>query len=213
MWSRDSFLSSSGSDSDDNRADSEDMDRLRNHIVFLAKKYKWHTLGSPIKNKPIPKKGSSFSMHELSDAIDEIATPLPKSLHKTPSVTVIDKENNRANVNLSTPGRARTDKSSKKNVSLPNSADLLPDDIFFRPNTKSKKLLAEREEITQLLYREYNQRAFDGQLPADLKVSWGKRLTTTAGITKMSLEPGTYKKVNHRECLKPPYNRFLSSIE
>lgn len=47
----------------------------------------------------------------------------------------------------------------------------ISDHMVFKPNTKSKKLIAEREAVTQQLYKQYNEMAFDGLLPADLPIT------------------------------------------
>lgn len=47
----------------------------------------------------------------------------------------------------------------------------IPKNLVFKPNTKSKKLIAERAAVTQQLYKQYNEMAFDGLLPADLPIS------------------------------------------
>jgi predicted SprT family Zn-dependent metalloprotease len=70
----------------------------------------------------------------------------------------------------------------------------IDDTLMFKRNTKSKKLLDERAAVTAKLYRKFNEVAFGNQLPADLPVVWSKRLTSTAGLTKMSFESGTGKK-------------------
>lgn len=50
-----------------------------------------------------------------------------------------------------------------------------PDALFFRQNFKSKKL-----ELTDTLFKLYNDKVFDGQL-SDVPVKWNKKLLNTAG--------------------------------
>ncbi len=82
----------------------------------------------------------------------------------------------------------RPTEQSSSSSSLPSSPD---DRTVFKPSTKSKKLLEQRNGITDRLYRKYNELAFGGELPADLPIVWSKRLTSTAGLTKMSFQTST----------------------
>ncbi|XP_072009549.1 germ cell nuclear acidic protein-like [Engystomops pustulosus] len=47
-----------------------------------------------------------------------------------------------------------------------------------------------KQELTRCLYEFYNQTVFDDELPADMKITWNKRLRTTAGLTRMCEEDG-----------------------
>jgi hypothetical protein len=47
----------------------------------------------------------------------------------------------------------------------------ISDHMVFKPNTKSKKLIAQRAAVTQQLYKQFNEMAFDSLLPADLPIS------------------------------------------
>ena len=54
-----------------------------------------------------------------------------------------------------------------------------------------KKFTAQRRELlVKELFAGYNSKAFFNKLPADLQITWSKRLLTTAGITKSSYEKG-----------------------
>lgn len=48
-----------------------------------------------------------------------------------------------------------------------------------------KQFTKQREELTQKYYQEFNKYAFRSQLPSDLEVTWSKRMTKTAGFTRM----------------------------
>mmetsp|Transcript_24918 Transcript_24918/g.23913 ORF Transcript_24918/g.23913 Transcript_24918/m.23913 type:complete len:265 (-) Transcript_24918:284-1078(-) len=77
----------------------------------------------------------------------------------------------------------------------------ISDHMVFKPNTKSKKLIAQRAAVTQQLYKQYNVMAFDSLLPADLPISWSNRLTSTAGMTKMSAQSINPFKRLHTEII------------
>ena len=74
----------------------------------------------------------------------------------------------------------------KENIAKLADVKILPESVKFKRDTKSKKLICERETLTAEIYREYNKIVFDSMLPADLRISWSRRLTSTAGITRMS---------------------------
>ncbi|XP_071983309.1 uncharacterized protein [Engystomops pustulosus] len=40
-------------------------------------------------------------------------------------------------------------------------------------------------ELTKLLYEFFNHTVFDDELPADMEVRWNKRMTSTAGVTRL----------------------------
>lgn len=42
-----------------------------------------------------------------------------------------------------------------------------------------------RDTLTASYYDEFNQCAFNSELPRDLSITWNKRMTKTAGFTKM----------------------------
>jgi hypothetical protein len=43
----------------------------------------------------------------------------------------------------------------------------------------------QRDSLTASYYTEFNKSAFQNQLPTDLQIIWNKRMTKTAGFTKM----------------------------
>jgi predicted SprT family Zn-dependent metalloprotease len=47
-----------------------------------------------------------------------------------------------------------------------------------------------RSALTRAAYSDFNEKCFGGHLPADLSVTWNKRLRTTAGVTKMKKVTG-----------------------
>ncbi|CAB0014501.1 unnamed protein product [Nesidiocoris tenuis] len=56
-----------------------------------------------------------------------------------------------------------------------------PKATFFKD-----KFAKEKENLTKLLFRIFNDKVFDGQLPEDMEIEWSGRLTTSAGITHLS---------------------------
>ena len=56
---------------------------------------------------------------------------------------------------------------------------------------RARKFTAQRRDaLVNGLFATYNSMAFMNKLPADLKITWSKRLLTTAGITKSSYDRG-----------------------
>ncbi|KAG8556672.1 hypothetical protein GDO81_018164 [Engystomops pustulosus] len=47
-----------------------------------------------------------------------------------------------------------------------------------------------KEELTKLLYEFFNHTVFDDELPADMEVRWNKRMTSTAGVTRLLGDSG-----------------------
>ncbi|XP_071976869.1 germ cell nuclear acidic protein-like [Engystomops pustulosus] len=45
-------------------------------------------------------------------------------------------------------------------------------------------------ELTKLLYEFFNHTVFDDELPADMEVRWNKRMTSTAGVTRLRGDSG-----------------------
>ena len=148
---------------------------LKSTVALLAKKYSWHTLGESV----LP--GIRNSCTVINDGIQNRAVNKKIDIEPAPSSTRKKR----------TQGPKTTKTSST--VLLPHGLHHLV--VKFKPNTKSKKLIAEREDLTQEIYREYNEMAFEGMLPPDLEISWSKRLTSTAGITRMSSQTRGVKKV------------------
>jgi hypothetical protein len=150
---------------------------LKAVIQFLSKKYSWHTLGEPLssfatRNVQTTSKHDVVSLNRKDTALQNFIDNSPLTVER----------------NKKTPSKAT------KSISEVNAQLITPKTIKFKPNTKSKKLIAEREALANEIYQEYNEKAFYGMLPADLDISWSKRLTSTAGITKMnSQSKGTIK--------------------
>ena len=53
------------------------------------------------------------------------------------------------------------------------------------PQKSMKQFVKRRDELTTQYYHEFNRRAFQSKLPVDLAITWSKRMTKTAGFTKM----------------------------
>lgn len=86
--------------------------------------------------------------------------------------------------NNSTPDTSPNKKTQKKTPKKKN------------PNNESqgiirtqKQFSKQREDLTQKHYKEFNTYAFNSQLPDDLEVTWSKRMTKTAGFTRMKTRP------------------------
>lgn len=150
---------------------------LKSIAQFLSKKYSWHTLGEPVASFATRKiqtvsKHDNLHLNRKDSALQNFISSSPATVEikkKTPSKIIKSKSDVVAQLTIS-----KT--------------------IKFKPNTKSKKLIAEREALADEIYQEYNEKAFCGMLPTDLDISWSKRLTSTAGITKMnSQSKGTIK--------------------
>jgi hypothetical protein len=54
-----------------------------------------------------------------------------------------------------------------------------------RTPTTNGSFARQRESLTASYYEEFNKIAFQDQLPRDLPVVWNKRMTKSAGFTKM----------------------------
>lgn len=61
-----------------------------------------------------------------------------------------------------------------------------------------------RTQLTSQLYAKYNALVFGGKLPADMEISWNKRLATTAGLTH-------YRREMSHDLEQPP--RYTARIE
>lgn len=152
---------------------------LKAIVLILAKKYSWHTLGEPV---------SSFGTRKIQTTSKQNVVSLTRK--DTALKNFID------NSPLTVEKKKKTPSKATKSISVVDAQVNTPKTIKFKPNTKSKKLIAERETLANEIYQEYNEKAFYGMLPADLDISWSKRLTSTAGITKMnSQSKGTIKVI------------------
>ena len=145
-------------------------DNLKCNVRLLAVKYAWHTLGETIARTSTRNIQTLNKYNLLSINRNE-----EEYVDSTEGVTHLRKTNEYRKV-------ARPE----ENVIRSAKAKTLPELVKFKRNTKSKKLIYERETLTADIYREYNRVAFDSMLPEDLRISWSRRLTSTAGITKMS---------------------------
>lgn len=43
----------------------------------------------------------------------------------------------------------------------------------------------QKSNLTRQYFKEFNQLAFDNRLPSDMNITWSKRLTKTAGFTRL----------------------------
>jgi hypothetical protein len=146
---------------------------LKAKAQLLSKKYSWHTLGENLTTSTQDVKMASN--HET--AFPKLGCDIQKigdmNRKKRAPVTVVKKIS----------GASQIVDATLLNV------------VTFKPNTKSKKLMSERSALTQDIYKQYNEMAFEGLLPPDLTISWSKRLTSTAGTTVMSLRSKNKVKV------------------
>ena len=182
---------------------------LKAIVLQLAKKYQWHKLGEPCRRKTVhsaaavtaavtSKKGTTGKDRDILD--------LTQSFADTLTVDDDDDDNDTDDSDDELFRRKQPTKKVKKTTGTKptktaenhpttgqsSSTSSSPDDrTAFKPNTKSKKLLEQRNSITDKLYRKYNELAFGGELPPDLPIVWSKRLTSTAGLTKMSFQTST----------------------
>ena len=181
---------------------------LKATILAFSKHYNWHTLGvttkkavlettsprkTPINKKSYRKYDSDDDILDLTQSFGDVLTVADSGdddseedlfYRKIPAKPIAKKQphNNKKTSHTSSSSSSTSSSSSPDN------------NITFKPNTKSKKLLDIRNDITAQLYLQYNQMAFGGQLPSDLNIVWSKRLTSTAGLTKMSVQTSTGTK-------------------
>lgn len=52
-----------------------------------------------------------------------------------------------------------------------------------------KQFAKQKEELSYMYYKEFNECAFSSQLPVDLEITWSKRMLTTAGFTRYKRRP------------------------
>ena len=190
---------------------------LRAIVLQLSKKYQWSSLSKPMvsaaqatssssssSTSSSPSSSSSRSrsrsrsLNEFDDS-DDLVADLSRSFGGTLTMNDDDDDDDDDSDDLffRTKKPTTTTKKKQKGTAVATSGGSRPsidDTLMFKPNTKSKKLLEERDAVTAKLYRRYNEAAFGGQLPLDLPIVWSKRLTSTAGLTKMSFQSGTGKK-------------------
>lgn len=155
-------------------------DNLKCTVRFFALKYAWHTLGETIvrtSNRYI-QKSNNLNISSINRKKDNLPNPLSSN---DEDVDPVDDSNHLRK----TKGYEKVSR-PKENISKLADVKILPESVKFKRDTKSKKLICERETLTAEIYREYNKIVFDSMLPADLRISWSRRLTSTAGITKMS---------------------------
>ena len=185
---------------------------LKATIVAMAKKYKWHTLGEVITKQAAASKETVTTprkpMHQSYRKYDSDDDILDLTQSFGDVLTVADDDSDEDLCDRKIPTVKKIAKKQPNHHKIPSksfhssaaatvssSSSSSPDNnIAFKPNTKSKKLLDMRNDITTQLYLQYNQMAFGGQLPMDLSIVWSKRLTSTAGLTKMSVQASTGTK-------------------
>lgn len=181
---------------------------LRAMVLKLAKKYHWHSLGenllkasasaSAVASKRIVR-DKDHDILDLTQSFGEILTvdddddddngtdESDDGLFRRKQQTKNVKKKKKKTATTKT-----TDTNHRPTAQPSSSSSSSPDDrTTFKRNTKSKKLLEQRSDITDQLYRKYNELAFGGELPTDLPIVWSKRLTSTAGLTKMSFQTST----------------------
>ena len=123
------------------------------------------------------------------DSSDEDERQLMELINDTQRLTIVS-ENDRENK------RCHNDGSNKKNdkkVTKPKSSSK-PGNTLAKENsrhpinhrtpTKKKEFQKHRDILTLKVFRDYNQRAFDGKL-SSVKVVWSNKLRTTAGLTRL----------------------------
>ena len=162
------------------------LTNLKLTAQLLAKKYSWHTLGENV----IPCTRNIMTGRGKKDIPTPTPTPKSTRTKSNPTDESVVPKASRKKVN--------TDHTPLKKVLRETTSTtqiLVQKIVTFKPNTKSKRLIAERTALTQEVYKEYNEAAFDGLLPPDMMISWNKRLTSTAGITKMSSQSRNTIKV------------------
>lgn len=152
-------------------------DNLKCTVRFFALKYAWHTLGetiscSPIRNICTSNKRAVFSINLKKDIIPDLQLSRDDPVDSSTSLRKTKEYRKVAR--------------PKKKIERPVEAKTITESVKFKRNTKSKKLICERDNLTSEIYQEFNKIAFDSLLPRDLRISWSNRLRSTAGITKMS---------------------------
>ena len=155
-------------------------DNLKSTMRIFALKYAWHTLGESIVLS------STRKIHTSNKCI---VTSINRKKDNLPIFLLSNDEDVDPVDNHSLLEKAksyRKDSRFKESYIRLAEAKTITESVKFKRNTKSKKLIFERETLTAEIYREYNKIAFDSKLPGDLLISWSRRLTSTAGITKMS---------------------------
>lgn len=146
--------------------------RLKLALKVLSKKYSWHTLGeaehfSTTRSINLASKQDVLISERKGPAVRSVGHTVP-----TPSAKKV---------------KMATKATEPKRAVIPSVTQNTSSKIIkFKLNTKSKTLLAQRDALTMEIFQEYNEIAFDSMLPADMMISWSKRLTSTAGITRMS---------------------------
>ena len=63
-------------------------------------------------------------------------------------------------------------------------------DMKIVPSSTPRKFCFRlRFKMSKLIYERYNEKVFSNLLPHDLSITWSKRMTSTAGITRLSKSP------------------------
>ena len=157
---------------------------LKSTAQLLARKYSWHTLGDNVTI--CTQNVNLLQERNLSKPIIKVRPPNLDS-------KIVNPTGVRRKRIVGLPSSIGISTSVAKSHAITEKI------IIFKPGTKSKRLIEERMVLTQEIYKDYNEMAFEGMLPSDLSISWSGRLTSTAGITKMSTQTKGAKKVlRHR---------------
>jgi len=154
-----------------------------------TQKAKQGNTGLGENNLPVASTGNDFSFADSNATINGI------SKLSYPKITSSDRTNSKANVftDWRTPvGRripsrlAVTDQVRRKRIECTLGSCFLSslDDPVSANSGKVFK--NKREELTKKLVHLYNESVFQNKLPGNLAVTWAKRLTKTAGVTKCS---------------------------
>ena len=134
---------------------------------------------------------TNFSVTTTSevDSSDEDERQLRELINDTKRLTIVsekDSDNKRSHndgSNKKNDNKVRKPKSSSKprtTLAKENSRH----SINHRTPKKKKDFQKHRDFLTLKIFRDYNQRAFDGKL-SSVKVVWSNKLRTTAGLTRL----------------------------
>lgn len=158
---------------------------LKSYVQHLCKKYNWYGLGQGSHTEDKSYICTQSSDTSFSDEKELSFSSVEESLNIG---NIKQREKNeviKLKTNFETPGKKQFETEESKNIQ-------------FKSNTKSKKLIAERNNFTLYFYQKFNDLAFNRQLPSDMSITWSKRLTSTAGLTKMSYDSEIGERVSNK---------------
>ena len=172
---------------------------LKSTAQLLARKYSWHTLGDNL----------TICTHNVNFLEERnVSKPIRKNRPLNAGSEIVNPTGVRRKRILGLPSSPRITTSVAKSHAVHEKL------VIFKPSTKSKRLIEERMVLTQEIYKDYNEMAFEGLLPPDLSISWSGRLTSTAGITKMSTQTkGAEKVLSHRNLTSLVPSTHLNSLQ